>query len=159
MKLYIRQRIFSIGDKYDIIDESGAPVFNVRSEVFSFGAKIHLCDMTDSELYYIEQRLFRFLPEYHIYNMQGECAVVNKRMSFFKARLDIDSAFGQYEIDGDVFAMDFVITRNGGMVGSIAKKWLSFGDSYELDIGSDEDAGFFCALVVAIDHCLHNENK
>ena len=44
MKLYIRQKIFSWRDKYQIWNESGTPVYFVEGEFFSFGAKLHLLD-------------------------------------------------------------------------------------------------------------------
>lgn len=43
-KLYIKQKVFSFGDKYNIYNESGQPVFSVQGEVFTFGAKIHIYD-------------------------------------------------------------------------------------------------------------------
>ena len=46
MKLYIKQRIFSLRDKYHVWDETGTPVFYVEGEVFTLGAKIHIYDMT-----------------------------------------------------------------------------------------------------------------
>ena len=53
--------------------------------------------------------------------------------------------------------MDYTIQKDGDYFGSVHKKWLSWGDSYELDIPNSEHAGFFCALVVAIDHYIHND--
>ena len=61
-KLYIKQKVFSFGDKYNIYNENGQAVFSVQGEVFTFGAKIHMYDTTGNEVYYIEQKLFRFLP-------------------------------------------------------------------------------------------------
>ncbi len=41
----IRQKIFSIGDKFTIKDEQGQRVFAVRGKVFSLGRKLVLEDM------------------------------------------------------------------------------------------------------------------
>jgi uncharacterized protein YxjI len=159
VKLYIQQRVFSIGDRYDIVNEAGQPVFSVQSEVFTFGAKIHLYDVTGQELYFIQQKLFKFLPEYHIFNGDSQCATIKKEFSFLTPRLNITSAFGDFTFEGNLFAMDFSILNNGNLVGELHKKWLSWGDSYELVIEDDNNAPFFCALAITIDHCLHNENK
>ncbi len=157
--LYIRQKVFSIGDRYNILNEAGQPVFSVESEIFTFGAKIHLLDTTGAELYFIQQKLFKFLPEYHIYNGDLLCAVIKKEFSFLKPKLNITSQFGDYTFEGNLFAMDFAILNNGLRIGELHKKWLSFGDSYELSIYDDNNVAFFCALTIAIDHCLHNENN
>ncbi|NMA65225.1 MAG: hypothetical protein GX957_03155 [Clostridiaceae bacterium] len=159
IKLYIKQKVFSIGDKYSITNELGQPVFYVQGEIFTFGAKIHLYDVTGAELYFIQQKLFRFLPEYHIYNGSSLSAIVKKEFSFFRPRLNITSQFGDFTFEGNLFAMDFAIYNNGRMIGELHKKWLSWGDSYELIIHDDNLAPFFCALAISIDHCLHNENR
>lgn len=160
MKLYIKQRIFSLGDKYDIYDTQENVVFDVESEIFTIGAKLHLCDRSGNELYYIKQNFTLFLAEYEIYRENILCAVVSQEFSLFGSKLNVESSMGNFELEGDFFAMDYDIVRDGQYFGSIHKKWLSWGDSYELDIAEEENAAFFCTLVIAIDNCLHNgKNK
>ena len=79
MKLYIKQRVFAIGDKYNIYNEKEKLIYRVKSQLISFGA--------------------------------------------------------------------------------VHKAFLSWGDSYELDIPKETDPAFFVAVVIAIDNCLHNENN
>ena len=159
MKLYIKQRIFSIVNKYDIYDEQENVVYDVDSELFTIGAKLHLKDINGQELYYIKKKLTFLLAQYEIYKDNDLCATVNQELSLFHAKLNVDSSFGKFDISGDFMSMDYEISRNGQYFGSIHKKWLSWGDSYELDIPDEENAGFLCALVVAIDNCLHNDKN
>jgi uncharacterized protein YxjI len=141
------------------MNESGAPVFTVQGEIFTFGAKIHLYDAAGQELFFIQQKLFRFLPEYHIYSGDTLAAIVKKELTLFRNKLSITSQYGDYTFDGNFLAMDFAIYNQGLMVGELHKKWLTFGDSYELTIYDEDQAAFFCAIAIAIDHCLHNESK
>ena len=39
MQLYIKQRIFSWTDSYDVYDETGEPRYEVRAEFFLLGIK------------------------------------------------------------------------------------------------------------------------
>ena len=158
-KLYIKQKVFSFGDKYNIFNEAGQPVFTVQGEVFTFGAKIHLYDATGAEIFFIQQKLFRFLPEYHIYSGNTLRAIIKKQFSFFTPKLNIQSEFGDYTFVGNLFGMDFSILLDDITVGELHKIWLSWGDSYELSINNDNDIPLFCALSIAIDHCIHNENN
>ena len=159
MKLYIKQKIFSLTDKYNIYDELENPVFLVRREFLSFGAKFHVCDTNENELYFISQKLMTFLAEYHIFKGEIQCARLKKQLSFLKPKINVESEFGNFEIVGNAFSMNFEILCNGQYVGSLTKKWLSWGDSYELDIANSDDPAFFCCLVIAIDNCLHNESN
>ena len=61
MDLYIRQRVFAWGDKYDITDDQETPVFRVEGEVFTFGAKLHL--------YHLKAVSYTHLD---VYKRQGE---------------------------------------------------------------------------------------
>lgn len=158
MKLYIKQRVFSFGDKYDIYDANQNTVFQVKGEIFTIGAKLHLYDIQGRELYFIKRKITFFMPQYEIYQNNMLCAVIKKEFTFFKPKLYVESSHGNFSIEGDFFNLDYSLYRNGQYFGSIHKKWLSWGDSYELDIINDENAAFFCALVIAIDNCLHNEN-
>jgi len=160
MKFYIREKIFSIGDNFSIKDVSGNDVFNVEGKIFSMGNKLRIYDMYNNEMVYIEQKLFKLLPEYNIYLKGNYAARVKKEFTFFSNRFDIDSSMGNYEIDGDFFAHDFSITKNGSTVAEINKKWVSWGDTYEINISEQENYAFILALVIVIDQVLHdNKNR
>lgn len=160
MELYIKQRIFSFGDKYDVYDDRQQPVYHVRGEVFSWGAKIHLYDLNDCELYFIRRKLFAFLPQYEIFRGDSFCARIQKEFNLFSPRLDVQSDSGNLEISGNFMDMDYEIRQNGDLIGEIHKKWLSWGDTYLLSIQNPKDAPFFTALTIAVDNCLHNnQNK
>jgi len=158
MKLYIQQRVFSIGDKYDVYDEMQNVIYMVQGKIFSIGAQISISDAAGRELYFIKQRITFLLAHYELYQGNHLMADVRSELAIFKPKLSVTSQFGDFTMVGDIFSMDFEILKNGSSIGRISKKWLSWGDSYELDIYDNCDPGFFVALVVTIDNCLHNEN-
>lgn len=159
MELYIKQRVFSIGDKYDVYNEQQEPVYHVQGELFTWGAKIHLYDLSDRELYFIRRKLLAFLPEYAVFQGDTFCARIKKELSFLTPRLTVESSFGNLVIAGNFMDMDYEITRDGVPLGEIHKKWLSWGDTYLLSIRDDRDAAFFTALAIAVDNCLHNDRN
>lgn len=160
MKFYIREKIFSIGDKFSIKDVSGNDVFNVDGKIFSLGNKLRIYDLHKNEIVYIEQKLLKLLPEYNIYLNGNYAAKVKKKFTFFSNRFDIDSNMGNFQIEGDFFAHDFSIVKNDRIVAEINKKWVAFGDTYEIDINEEENYAFILAMVIVIDQVLHdNKNK
>lgn len=159
MKLYIKQRVFSIGDKYDVYDEAGNVYYDVKSELFTIGAKIHVNNVQGQELYYIKRKITFALARYEIYRGSYLCAVIQQQFSFFKPRLVITSDYGEFEVQGDFMDWNFEIVKNGALVGSVSKQWLSWSDTYELYIPEDSDSAFFASLVIAIDNCLHSNNN
>lgn len=159
MKLYIRQRVFAIGDKYNIYNEREQLVYHVKSQLLSFGAKLFLMDEEEREQYFIKERITLFLKRYEIYKGGILCASVEQKLSFLKSQLTIKSTYGDFEIKGNLWGLDYEIRKEGAYFGAVHKAFLSWGDSYELDIPEETDPAFFAAVVIAIDHCLHNENN
>ena len=72
MKFYIKQKVFSIGDKFTVYDENGNDAYYVEGEFFTLGRKFHLLSTLGYELSYIEQKLFSFLPKYYIFRKMSE---------------------------------------------------------------------------------------
>lgn len=48
-------------------------------------------------------------------------------------------------------AHDYQITQGGQEIVSISKEWMTWGDSYELDIADPEDEIVALSVVLAID--------
>lgn len=159
MKLYIKQKVFSVGDKYNIFDAEGNPVFYVESELISMAPKIHLFNLSHQELFFIKRKVTLFMARYEIYQGETLVAEVDQQLSLFRNRLNIHSAFGEFALDGDVFGHDFEILRDQKPCGKVRKQWLSWGDSYELEVYDSDLIPYFCSLVIAIDNCLHNGNQ
>ena len=159
MRLYLKQKVFSLTDKYNIFNENEELIYFVKSEFFTFGAKFYVCDHLENELFFIKQRLFNWLPTYEIYYNNELCATIKKSFTFFKPNLTVTSKYGDFMIQGDAWNMNYQLFHDGVMCGNVAKKWLAWSDTYELNINDDANAAFICTLMIAIDHCLHNENN
>ena len=159
MRYLIRQKIFSFGDNFTIKDELEQDRYIVRGKVFSFGDKLKIEDLNGNELFYIEQQLFRFLPEYYIYAGGQQMAMVKKQLSFFTPKFIIDSGYGAYDIQGNIFGYDFQIYKDGRIVAAINKEWFAFSDSYGVEIEDGEDHAFLLTLAIVIDQVLHDEKK
>ena len=53
MKLYIKEKVFSWGDKFTVKDENGNDKYLVQGEVFSWGKKLHVYDSVGREVAFI----------------------------------------------------------------------------------------------------------
>ncbi len=158
MRYQIRQKIFAIGDKFTIKDEMGNDVFMVKKKILSFGKKLKIYDMSGRELCYIEQKLFRFLPEYNIFVNGQHIANVKKKLAILKNSFVINSCLGQYYVDGNIFAREFSIYREGVPVAYISKKFFSFTDTYGVEIDDSEDQLVNLSIAIVIDMVCHDRN-
>lgn len=156
MRYIVREKVFTIGNKFQIKDDQGIPRFEVVGKVFTIGKKLNIYDMIGNNVAYIEQKIFRFLPEYNIYLNNQLGATIKQKLSFFKHRFSIESDFGDFDVEGDIFAYNFSIYKNGREVARVNKKWISFSDTYMVDIDNNENQAFILSIVIVLDQVLHD---
>ena len=156
MKLYIKQKVFTWGDKFTVKDINGNDRYYVEGEVFSWGKKLHVYDVNGTEAAFIQQKVFSFLPRYFVYVGNEQVAEIVKEFSFLFPRYTIEGL--GWEIDGSFMAHDYQITKNGRNIVSISKEWMTWGDSYELDITDPADEIVALAVVITID-CVTESNS
>lgn len=149
MKLYIKEKVFSWGDKFTIKDAYGEDKYIVEGEVFTFGKKLHVYDKHGREVAFIKQEVWSFLPRYYVFYGDRQIAEIKKEFTFLFPRYTIEGL--GWEIDGSFMAHDYQITKRGRKIVTISKEWMTWGDSYELDIADPADELVALAVVIAID--------
>ena len=156
MKLYIKEKVFSWGDKFTVKNEFENDKYIVEGEVFSWGKKLHVYDMRGYEVAFIKQEVWSFLPRYYVFCGDEQVAEIKKEFSFLFPRYSIDGL--GWEIEGSFMAHDYEITQDGRTIVSISKEWMTWGDSYELNIKNPEDEIVALAVVLTID-CVTESNS
>ena len=160
MRYLIKQKIFSIGDKFSIKDESETDVFLVKRQLLSIGKKLRIYDIQENEFCYIEQKLFKFLPEYTIFVQGNLLATVKRKFTLLKKDFNIISPDSHYVVNGNVWGHEFSILKDDLEVAQISKAYFSFADTYSLDIDDDVDQITILSLAIVIDMVLHDgKNK
>ncbi len=149
MKLYIKQKVFSWADKFTVKDEAGNDRYYVEGELFSWGKKLHVNDVNGNEAAFIQQKVFSFLPKYFVSVGGEQIAEIVKEFTFLKPRYRIEGL--GWDINGSFWAHDYEITCSGSPIVRIRKEWMTWGDSYELDIADPCDEIVALAVVLTID--------
>ena len=159
MKLYIRQRIFSWGDKFDVVDEYGNSRYFVYGDVFTWGKKLHITDPWDREVYYISQPILLWMPTYELYRggKNGTyTGTVHKKFTLFFCRYTVDGL--GWTVEGDFTDHEYEIKDGADRtVATISKKWFTWGDSYEIAVADDTHELDALAVMLCIDAACHSE--
>ena len=156
MKLYIKEKVFSWGDKFTVKDEHGYDKYVVEGEVFTWGKKLHIYDMTGREVAFIKQEVWSFLPRYYVFCGCQQVAEIKKEFTFLFPKYSIEGL--GWEIDGSFLAHEYEITQRGRSIVTISKEWMTWGDSYELNIANPADEILALAVVITID-CVMESNS
>ncbi|MBQ7336034.1 MAG: LURP-one-related family protein [Clostridia bacterium] len=157
MKLYIKQHVFTWGDRFSIYDEAGNEKYFVEGEVFTLGKKLHLMDLVGNELAFIYQKLFSFLPRYYINRNGHDLAEVVKHFTFFSQEYSVEGL--GWSVTGDFFAHDYQIAGGGSLIASVYKEWFTWGDAYAIEINPGIDEIAVLAVVLIIDAVISDSNN
>lgn len=91
------------------------------------------------------------MPRYQVNIYEEVVAEVVKELRLFRPKYTITGP--DWKVNGDFWAHEYVITENEIPVVKISKKWLTWGDTYELDIDNSENE------VLAIDSVLESQSS
>ena len=157
MKYYIKQKVFSIGDRFHIYDENGNERFEVQGKFFSIGKKLRLYSMTGEELAYIHQKITLFLSQYYIARNGNDIALIKQKFRFFRHEF-ITEGFN-WSIFGDFLSHSYTICEGNKVIAAIKKRWFAWGDTYEIDIADGVDEVNALCVVLIIDSVIDSENS
>lgn len=150
MQLYIKQRVFSWTDTYDVYDENENPKYFVKAEFLSLGHNIHIYESsTGNEIGAIHQRLLTFLPAFDIEIAGCQIGTVQKKFSLFRPQYEVD--YNGWHIEGDFMGWDYDVMNGCSSAIHISKEPFHWGDTYVLDFADPADEVMGLMLVIAID--------
>ncbi|API90217.1 hypothetical protein BKP56_01900 [Marinilactibacillus sp. 15R] len=157
VKYYIKQKVFSLKEQFTVKNEDEQDAYYVEGKLFTLGSKLHIYNTNNEEILYIEQKIWRFLPEFDIYQQGELVATIKKEFRFFKNDYSINGP--DWDIEGSVMAHDYVIREREKVVADISKKWLSWGDSYAIDIQDNSQKELLLRAVIVIDCVISASRK
>ena len=157
----IRERFFSIGDDFDVLDEHGTKMFRVDGKVFSARDRVVIEDPSGAEVASVHRHLVALRPTYEI-RIGGEKAAEVRKKLFtpFRDRFTIDvPGPDDLTMKGDLLDHEYVVERGGRDVAAVSKRWLTIRDTYAVQVSAGEDALLVIAAVLALDLALEREEK
>ena len=157
MNLYLKQRVFSWKDRFEVYDELGNVCYTVEGEMFTFGKKLHVFDRFGQERVFIREKAWSLFPKYYIDRNGCEVAEVVREFSWFKPRYTIRGL--DWQVFGDFWDHEYEINNGILPIVRVSKEWFSWGDAYRLWIDDGVDEATALAVVLIIDACLERQSN
>ncbi len=149
MKYYINQKVFSLKDRFTVLDENGVVCFRAEGEGFTLTRKLHLYDHENNEVAFIHQLFKVWRPCFEVYTGGKLFCRVRRAKPMFRPGYDLEGL--DWTVTGRWHEHEFTIVSKERVIVSIYKVWMSWGDSYEIDIQDPADEIPALAVVLAID--------
>ena len=155
MKYYMKPKLFAIKEDFWIKNEYGEDTFFVDKKFLSLGLQFDMIKNNEI-LYSVKEKLLTFLSNYEIYNSIEVVAKVNQKLTFMRDKIKVDSKYGEFTIQGNLFDYSYRIYQDNIVVAKIEKELFAFTDNYEVDIDFEDEA-FILTLVVIIDNIIDKQ--
>ena len=157
MKLYIKQRVFTYKDKFDIRNAFNQVEYKAIGKIIALSKRFNIEDSNGKKVAVIKKRIFSIFPQYKIKIVDGENYHLKRKLTFFKQKYKITPL--DWELKGDFFDHNYDVVHKHNKIMSIRKKWFKWGDTYELDIPNDSNALLCLCIAVAIDAEIASDKK
>jgi uncharacterized protein YxjI len=157
----IKERVFDIGDDFDITDDSGRLVYRVDGKAFSVRDKLVINDANGREVASVHRQLVALRATYQV-TVAGEKAAEVRKNLFtpFREKFTIDvPGPDDLTMSGDLFDHEFTVERSGRQVATVSKRWFSLRDSYGVEVAEGEPHLLILASVLALDLALAREAR
>lgn len=160
MKVFIKNKFFSLGGDSEIKNENGEVVYYVKGSVFSLRRTKQLTDKTGKVLFTIKNKLFNwFTHKAYIYDANNQkIATVRDKFLSLKREYFVENYKDEIKLEGGFFSLTSSILSNGEKIGEIQRKLDLFVDSFSLE-ADEKNIEFLTALVIAIDNIIDNKRK
>lgn len=155
MRIIIRQKYFTVGNKFKITDENDAPVFFAVRQFDRVMTNVVLFDKNDVALLRVQSELKKFFTSYfEVNDMNGnKLFVIDEKLPFF--RFKRAKTVGNIDVRikcGPIHMKAFLSDGNGGYdkkspVVRARKKLFSIADTYVVDIDETRINPAFGAVI------------
>ena len=149
MKLYLKQKVFSWKDKSTIKDENGDDKYFVEGKVLSIGKKLTVFDTNQNEVAFIRQKVATIMPKFFVEINGEQVAQIVKKFTLLKPKYVVEGP--GWTIQGNFSAHDYSINDGEKQIAVIHKQWMTWGDTFEIDIADEKDEIIILGVVLAID--------
>lgn len=158
-ELYIKQKVFKITDHYEVMDANQNPVYRVDQDFRLVGNTVHVSRMDGSEAFVINRQVFTIMPKYDVEFDNGKTALIKQNFTFFKKSIDMIFDNSVLNLDGSFWDMEFAVFANNNEIGSISKRYISWGDTYVITVLDAEYEEALLALAIVVDNIKDNEKN
>jgi uncharacterized protein YxjI len=157
----MRQRLISIGEDYEVEDESGNPVYRVDGKILRIRETFVLEDLAGHEIATIREKKIALHDSMNILRGGDIVATIRKAwLTPFRDKFGIDVQGGEDMVaQGNILDHEYEIRQGGETVAKISKHWFTIRDTYGIDIAPGQDDGLILAMAVAIDEMAHDPDE
>lgn len=160
MKIFIRNKLISLGGSSVVTNEDNEEIFKVKGKVFSPTKKKFIYDMSGNLLYIVRNKWWRvFVHKAYIMDANKErVATVKDSWRSLKGTYYVEDYADEISIEGKLFNFQSQIKRNGEVMADVTSQILRLEDNFTVFV-DEKDVPFVVALIIALDNISDRKSK
>ena len=146
-KLYIKQKLLSVANKYDVCKEDGTSVYWVEGNITGLNYKV---TKDGEEMFSFKKKLVAITPEFKVFKGDAEVGEFKKKIKLSKPEMNGSFNGENVNILGDLTGFHYTIAVNGTIIGKVDSEKMILGDVYSITIldPSKTDLVVICGILV-----------
>ena len=154
MNLYLKQKLFSLHDKFSVFDANQTPVYSVEGKLVSLHSQHSIYNNAGEVVANIHKKIISLMPKFFIERPIGQTHEMKGKLALAHEVFVIEDL--GWEVKGKFLQHDYTISKDDAVLASVHQKWLSWGDVYEITVNEGVDEVMVLAVVLCCD-ILHQE--
>ncbi len=159
MRVFIKNKLVSLGGSSFVTDENGNKVFTVKGRMISPTRVKTVRDMNGKKLYKVRNKWFNFFSHRAFIYDENNVKIARVKHPFMAVKKFIIEGYkDEITINGDFFSLKSSIMVDGVPIGTINREITLVRDAFCLE-ADEKDIPFMIALVIAIDNIQDKKSK
>ena len=154
-KLYMRQKIVSIKDKYSICTLNEEPVYWVEGNLI--GLSFSIQNTTGNELMKIKKKMVAIMPNYTLMKENKVFGQIKKKIKLTRPEIVGTVDGKELLIKGNLSGYSFEIFLGGQSIGAVDTERLTWGDCYSIESYIPDNTDLVVAIAVICDNVLKSQ--
>lgn len=150
MKLYMKNQLLSLKRDFNIKNDDGDEVFQIKNKWLSIGQQFRIIDLTqDKEVAQVKEQILDLTPTVDVYDHNNDkVAEIRKKITLFRDNYAVKSL--GWEVKGNILDFDFrIVDENNNRIARIDRKLISIRDTFVIDI-EDHVAPDLVAIILGV---------
>lgn len=156
-KLYMKQKIVAIKDKYSICTENEEPVYYIEGNLVAL--HYNLQDNNGTTLLELKKKMVSIMPEFSIIKDGKTIGTIRKKIKLLNVEISGECEGKSLVIKGNPVARNFTILLDDVLIGGVDTERLTWGDVYSIDIADESKEHLVVAIAVVCDKIVDASNN
>lgn len=151
MKLYLKSKVFSLHSATTVYDAHEQAQYTAKSPPFTLVDSTTIWDRDEKPICRFSRKFLSFRYTYQISMENGETFSMSMEIFHFAKQVIQIKELG-WTLTGNFWEHDYTMENaHGETIASLHRAWLSWGETFEIDICKEAEVNKVVAILVALE--------